>query len=404
MSATTMLHPALSLPQKAHALHDLFAAQGAANEAAGELSAATLDALHDNGFFSMFVPASLGGAEVTPTEALETIETLCGADASTGWVVMASQLATGAAGAFLPDPAVAQLFKGQGGGGGRPVIAGQGAANGRAQVVPGGYRLSGKWSYGSGLKHATHIHTGAWVMEGDKQRLVPGTSNPERRIFIVPREQAQMGDNWDVIGLRATGSVDYVLDDVFVPDEHTHDPAETSTTRGGSFYRIGQLGMGTIGHTAFALGVARRALDELRGLATSKQVRPGVTLSDGESFQENYAAAEGKLRAARAFVFEAWRDVEGGIARGQRMTQRQITTIRLALTNVTQVGVEVCNFALRASGGTGLRAGALQRCVRDMTAGAQHLLVSAAIQRDCGVELLGRADGRMWATMGLIKP
>lgn len=400
MSATTILRPNLSMVQKAHALRDLFAAQGGANEQLGELSDTTLGALHDSGFFSMFVPASLGGAEVTPTQALEVVETLCGADASTGWVVMATQLATGAAGAFLPDRAVTRLFPGHGR---HTVIAGQGAPNGRAQVLPGGYRLSGKWSYGSGLKHADHIHTGAWVFDGDRQRLVPGTQNPERRIFIVPKSEARLGDNWDVIGLRATGSIDYVLDDVFVPDERTHDPAETSTARGGSFYRIGQLGMGTIGHTAFALGVTRRVLDELGMLAVTKPGRPGVTLSDGESFQEDYGAAEGKLRAARAFVFEAWRDVEREIAQGNSMTQRQITLVRLALTNVTQVGVEVCNFAFRASSGVGLRAGVLQRCVRDMMAGAQHLLVSATILRDCGVELLGRTDGRVWATMGLIK-
>ena len=146
-----------------------------------------------------------------------------------------------------------------------------------------------------------------------------------------------------------------------------------------------------------------RVLDELRAIAVSKPVRPGATLSDSESFQEDYATAEGKLRAARCFVHDAWGDVETEIARGNPMGQRQITLIRLALMNVTNVGVEVCNFAFRASGGSGLRAGALQRCVRDMQAGAQHLLVSQMILRDCGIELLGRAEGRVWATMGLIK-
>jgi alkylation response protein AidB-like acyl-CoA dehydrogenase len=380
-------------------LRETFDGQGAANEKAGQLTDTTLAALHDGGFFSMFVPAALGGSEVSPTEALQVIEALCAADASTGWVVMATQLATGAAGAFLPGSAVETLFH-------RPrhaIIAGQGAPNGRAHVVPGGYRLSGRWSYGSGLKHADHIHTGAWVFEDGKQRLVPGTKNPQRRIFIVPKEQAELGDNWDVMGLRATGSIDYALNDVFVPDERTHDPAETVTSRGGSFYRIGQLGMGTIGHTAFALGVTRRVLDELRAIALAKPVRPSVTIADGESFQEDYAIAEAKLRSARALVFEAWDDVESEIAHGNLPNQRQITLIRLALMHVTNIGVEVCNFAFRATGGTGLRAGTMQRFVRDMNAGAQHLLVSAMILRDCGQELLGRADGRVWATMGLIK-
>ncbi len=85
------------------------------------------------------------------------------------------------------------------------------------------------------------------------------------------------------------------------------------------------------------------------------------------------------------------------------MGQRQVTLARLALLNVTDVGVEVCHFAFRASGGSGLRAGDLQRFVRDMQAGAQHLLVSPMILRDCGLELLGRAEGRVWATMGLTR-
>lgn len=391
-------NPAPSMVEKALVLRDMLAEQGEANEAAGELTPVTLDALREGGFFSMFMPASLGGAEVTPVEALQVIEALCEADASTGWVVMATQLATGAAAAYLPGRSVEALF-----GGSHALIAGQGAANGRAEVVPGGYRVSGKWSYGSGLKHADHIHTGALVIEGGAPRMVPGTQIPERRIFIVPKRQAKLGGNWDVIGLRATGSIDYALDDVFVPDEWTHDPAETTPKRGGSFYRIGQLGMGTIGHTAFALGVTRRVLTELRAIGVGKPVRPGVVLADGERFQEEFATAEAKLRSVRAFVYEVWTDIEADLSRGNGLGQRQITLARLAVTHATNVGVEVCNAAFRASGGAGLRAGALQRCVRDMTAGGQHLLVSAAIMRDCAQELLGRAEGKVWTTMGLVK-
>ncbi len=262
----TRPRPAPSMLEKAVALRATLAAAGAENEAAYGLSATTLAALHAGGFFSLFVPAALGGAEVMPGEALEVIEALCNADASTGWVVMATQLATGAAGAYLPDPTIETLFRPH-----HPIIAGQGAPNGRAEVVAGGYRLTGRWSYGSGLKHADHIHTGAIVHENGVPRMLPGTQSPERRIFIVPKSRAVLGDNWDVIGLRATGSIDYALDNVFVPDDWTHDPAATASVRGGAFYRIGQLGMGTMGHTGFALGVTRRVLDELRAIAAEKR-------------------------------------------------------------------------------------------------------------------------------------
>ena len=74
-----------------------------------------------------------------------------------------------------------------------------------------GYRLSGSWSFASGIKHAQWIHT---------LGIVEDTGQPQ--IFVLPVEKAQLIDNWDVLGLRATGSIDYVIEDVYVPDGFTH--------------------------------------------------------------------------------------------------------------------------------------------------------------------------------------
>ena len=205
---------------------------------------------------------SFGGAEAWPVDALDTIETLCHADAATGWVLMTAQIAMASAAAFLEPDATAQIF-----GAGLPMVAGQGAPNGRAVATDGGYRLSGKWTYGSGLLHAEYVHTGAFVYDGESQRMLPGSNYPEVRIFILPRSQARLLGNWDVLGLRATGSVDYAIDDLFVPEGYSHRLVETRPRQGGDLYRIGILGFGAIGHTGFALGAARRMLDEIAALA-----------------------------------------------------------------------------------------------------------------------------------------
>jgi alkylation response protein AidB-like acyl-CoA dehydrogenase len=122
-----------------------------------------VDALHENGLFGMWLPAQLGGSELTPRQSLEVLEELAYGDASTGWVVMAACLATGTAGAYLPTSAVETLFS--------PnrkhlnVIAGQGTRPGKAVATEGDYLVSGSWSFGSGLKHSTYVHTAAIIEE-----------------------------------------------------------------------------------------------------------------------------------------------------------------------------------------------------------------------------------------------
>ena len=202
----------------------------------GRLTDASFAALRDNGFLRAFVPTCLGGGEINTLEALEIIEALCLADGSTGWVQMAAGVCTGLAGACLPPEGAKELF-----GTSTPIIAGQGAPNGQAHVARGedgraGFRLSGHWSYGSGVLHSTHLHTGAIVMENGAPRQRADGSGPEIRTFIVPTARARLEGNWEVMGLRATGSVNYSLDDVFVPEEHTHAPEALRRNQGGNVY------------------------------------------------------------------------------------------------------------------------------------------------------------------------
>jgi indole-3-acetate monooxygenase len=181
------------LAERARELLPLLTEHADASDASGTLAEPVVEALHDGGFFGMWVPRSVGGSELMPLESLELIDELTYGDPSVGWVHMAAGLAIGTGAAFLGDEAVAQLFGGER----FPVIAGQGTRPGKAIEQDGGHLLSGDWSFASGLKHSGYIHTAG---------LVEATG--DLRIFVLPVEQATLIDNWDVMGLRGTGSID----------------------------------------------------------------------------------------------------------------------------------------------------------------------------------------------------
>ena len=392
-----------SLAAVARGLTDAVSQRAEANERAGVLTDETVALLRESGLVGLWVPECFGGAEASPLECLEAVEALSYADGATGWVLMAWQVAMASAAAYLPAPAASAVF----GDGSIPIIAGTGAPSGRAVAEGAGYRLTGRWRYGSGLLHAQWSHSGAPVYDGEQPRMLPGRDLPEMRIFIVPLEQTQLHGGWeDVLGLRATASVDYSITDVFVPGEYTHLQSANVAVQGGELYRLGIAGMGAICHSAWALGVGRRALDELAAIAVSEPSRSTriPARGGGEAFRERYSLAEARLRAARALVVEAQAAIEATIMRGEPPTTRQVTIARLALNHVTSTVAEVGEFAYLYGGGDALRAGALQRAFRDIHTGTQHATTGPAILQPIAEDLLGLSPGKVWAGRALVDP
>jgi alkylation response protein AidB-like acyl-CoA dehydrogenase len=353
----------------------------------GRLAAPVVEAFHNEGLYGMWTPRSVhGGVELDPVASLQVIENIVYGDPSAGWVLMAGALAIGTGAAYLEDAAVAELFSGDR----LPVIAGQGTRPGKAIPTDGGFLLSGSWSFASGIYHASHIHT---------LGIIETTGEP--RIFVLPVEKATLIDNWDVLGLRATGSIDYTIENAFVPAAYTHFAVTETPRRGGALFTLGIIGFALIGHAAWACGIGRRLLDELAGIVRSKAGRAGA-LGDSEAFQEDYANAEGKYRAARAFVYETWSDIAETLRREERLSMRQHTLFRLAVTNATWSAQEVAAFVYKTAGTVALRSGVLQRLFRDMHAGTQHITSAPGVIRCTGRELAGLASGKTWRFLDLV--
>lgn len=360
----------------------------AASEELGRLTDESVAALTGTGAFRIGIPAGLGGYEFSPRQVIDTIARITYADASAGWAFMAVQMITGTTAAYLGDEAARDLFP-DAGRGRHALIAGQGTKLGTAVRTDGGYRISGHWHFASGSSMASHIHTAALCAE-----------TGEALILTLPIERATLVDNWDVMGLRATSSNDYLCDDVFVPDTHAYPIATTEVRNGGAIYRMGLANMAGVCHTGWALGVGRRMLDEMRDLAIRKSGAPGASVDTRHFFAE-FARAEAELRSARAWAMDVWADNEATLDAGELLSTDQETLTRLMLNNTTwsvhAVGQSVYKWAATAA----LRRGPLQLFFRDLHAGTQHVTSGPVVLQNCGKWLSGLAPEAHWEFLDL---
>ena len=361
-----------TLLAKAHALAPIVEAAAAASESSGMLDRQVADALLDAGLLHCLVPAGLGGGALDITSAVEVFEELARQDGSTGWSVMAAAASTAFAAIYTSDDVAAALF----GDAKRPVMAGQLSPRGRAVATAGGYEVSGTYQFGSGSDRASHMLGGCLSIVDGSPVMRPG-GLPEILAVIVPREQVTFLGNWDVMGLSGTASVDYEIAPTHIARGAAFSIFSEEPQRGELTHRLGVMTITAAGHAGFALGVARRALDEIAQLAASKARLGEPRLADQQAFQVGYARAEAKVRAARAFVLEAFAECEDALRATGEQPPKARHLARLATSWGTEACAEAVEWAYRESGSDGLRRpSALGRCFRDMYAGTQHLFVS----------------------------
>ncbi|MGW0890874.1 acyl-CoA dehydrogenase [Saccharopolyspora sp. NPDC002578] len=358
------------------------------SEELGRLTDVVVEALRDTGVFRVCIPRELGGYEFAPHQIIDSVARLAHADSTASWSVMALQMVTGTTAAYLGAEAARDLFPDVSNGD-HALIAGQGTKPGTAVRVDGGYRITGRWHFASGLPLADHVHTAAQCEQ-----------TGAALICTLPKDQVEQIDDWDVMGLRATSSIDYRCADVFVPGSHVYEAATTDNPHGGALYRAGLVNMSSLFHAGWALGVGRRMLDEMKVLAAEKTGKPHAAVDTGQ-FHAEYAEAESALRSARAWVHEVWADNAATLVRGELLTAEQDTLTRLALNNATwsaqSVGQTVYKWAATAA----LRRGALQRFFRDLHAGTQHITSGPVVLQNCGKSLSGLAPGSTWTFLTL---
>ena len=364
---------------------DTVAASADESERLGTLAPAAVAAIRDAGLFTLKLPQSLGGAEADPVTQIEVIEALSYIDASAGWCLMIGATAIGQPGAFAGDEAISEIFRN----GRIPTAATSTALRGKAVPVEGGYVLSGRWPFASGVRHAEWMTAGATVQADED-------AEPANNITLVfPVSDGHIHDNWRVTGLEGSGSNDISATELFVPEAFSWDPTVWESKRGGAIYRMGRPGFVANEHSGVALGIAQRALDEIVTTAPSRKRGnpPAASLADREAFRGDIAACDLRLRSARALAHEVYERAYRTACGGQIPDASAQSEMRAVSAYVTQVAVDVATIAFRYAGGSAIhRSDILQRCLRNINAAAQHFMVSDTALENYGASLLEMPD------------
>ena len=388
---TTQMHLDVDVMARARGMRDLVRGEAAESERLRTMSAPIVEEMWASGLMSALNPVVAGGIEPSFAEMIEAWIEMAWQDGSFGWIGIANLPSSFAAASYLPDEGFAEVFTANDN---HVTMGGQFAPNGQGVVVDGGYRLSGAWSFGSGTGHAQYVAAGFLPMEDGEMRWI-SDGIPELMIALLPRAEVTFTDGWNVQGLKGTGSYDYNVADVFVPECRTFRLFTTDPLRGTSpAGRMGMMPVTAAGHAAWALGVAKSMLDDVQDLAAAKyRMSDMASLASRPTFQKDLAHHVAAWRAARLLVLDWFTTAESAVAAGDELTPTLRVDMRVAAVYATDVARECAQWAHLAAGTTSIREGTrLERSFRDIYTGTQHAFISEKVAIDSAQVWLGIID------------
>lgn len=320
-------------------------------------------------------PKEFGGFELDPTVALEIALTISAACASTGWAVNGA-LSNGISFGHYPLETQRELW----GDGGDPFTCACFAPTGTAVPAAGGYRLSGKWSFASGVDHASWIRLGAFIQP-------PGAAPPyDGAFFLVPLREVEVEDNWFVYGLAGTGSKNITAHDVFVPAHRVLRFTETRAGRTAGadhhkspLYRLPLLVLGATMLASTAVGAAKGALADFLAMTAGRTTRGalaggGLNTAEFATVQLRYAEAAAAAEAAELILTTDLRGAMAQLRAGGEITVADRIRTRRGQAYATRLALQAVELLNAATGGAGLFLNnPIQRAWRDVNAVARHV-------------------------------
>lgn len=323
------------------------------------------------GFYRMGAPRVVGGLESAPAVSSEVIEILARGDASCAWITfigVTSYTTLSAMPAFVGKEVLADPDT---------LITGVFAPTATADRVEDGFRVSGRWQWGSGSQNARWVLGGVMLTENGKPML-DSSGQQRSTMAMMPVSDVEFLDTWHVSGLCGTGSLDYQVKDLFVPDDWVVGYSRKDKVPVTPLFAFPNFTFLALGIGAVSMGIARAAIDELVDLAVKKKrVGARQTVSEQQISQVKLAQAEADLRSARAFYYETLESAWQCAVVEQKVDVERRRDLRLATTNAVLKSVGVVEEMYNLGGGSSVyQTSRLQRYLRDINVARTHIMVS----------------------------
>jgi len=357
--------------ERARELRPMLAAAGDAIERGREVTPEIVDAMIERGIFRMLLPRSLGGAELDPLTYTAVLESLAQGDGSTAWCLGQNSGCSMIA-PYLPPETAREVF-----GGPRGILAWgpELPGAGKCVAVEGGYRATGRWGFATGSRHASWLGAHCPVFEADGSPRLGANGRPVVRTMVVPKSEATIIDNWQVLGLRGTGSDSYELKNHFVPEARTAMRDNDAERREpGPLYQFTSGMIYAMSFSHVSMGIARGAYDSFIEIARDKIPRGAKnTLRENNVIQSQVSQCEAKLKSARAYlrgvIAEMWDDAQ----RTGMINVEHHPQLRLASTWAIHQARDVVATVYHAAGASAIfESNPLERRMRDIHAGTQQ--------------------------------
>jgi alkylation response protein AidB-like acyl-CoA dehydrogenase len=347
------------------------------------------EAMAEANLFQLFVPKTIGGPQTDPITAFQAVEELSKIDGSVGWCSFVAS-AISMYSAWLP----AELARGMFGQSLDIRTAGSYRPTAEARLVEGGYQIGGRWNFVSGSDHANWLVLNCNILDDDGP-VVDIQGSPITRMMIVPRSSAVIEKTWSTIGLRGTGSNDVVIEEAFVPNEHTCLLYEPSVTDGPYYNPRVVTTVSWVLFAAAVLGIARGAMDIFVRMATTSGSTTSPSLMRDRSLvQTTVGEAEAIISGARAYVLNAVGAMWDGACQGVVDPGPQVLQARLAITHAARESVRAVDMLFYSAGTNSIHeANELELFFRDIHTAGQHIAALHSNYEYGGQILMGLPPG-----------
>jgi len=337
------------------------------------------DAFLEHDLYRILVPEDLGGAGLDPLDYFDMCQELASYDGSVGWNFALASTCSPLVG-MLPMERLRTFFADP-----DCAIAGTVGPSGKATRIDGGWRLTGRWNWVSGVHQAKWVILGAFVFDEDGKQLMNEDGSPETRQFLLPKDPKSVLDVWDVGGMRGTGSTDYVCDSAFTSEEMWVRAFSGQSNHPDPVFRVPFTYFG-FGLCGVALGIARQAVDGLKDLAVSKASAVSRrTLRDQSQAQYAVGKSEALLRSARLYVRESFGTVWTALCAGEPVTLEMRGRTRGSYVHAAESALEAVRLCYRAAGGSALwEKSPFEQALRDVNAVGCHITLQEVMLEEAG--------------------